>query len=194
MGKKAFRNRTEILIVSLVLIAISAGLIWFFVGNGTESRTHNSETVISNYVDCNSTHPTDPFLYSTLSNDSNYEIKVAFDEKGISTLSFTYTGTFADAKIAEEESSRLLAKYNTYMGQETPYKNGVLSPAFSPVNENLVINLFMARRYLDRSTAKLIFLSEAEYEEIEDLNDHEEISNKLKTFYQGKEFICEIKD
>lgn len=185
---------SKIGIAGLILAAIIIGLVWFFVGNGTENKTHSNENTVSSYIDCNSAHPTNSFLYSDLSNNPNHELKATFNEWDINTLSYTYTGSFANARTAEEESSRLLTKYNTYMGQETSYKNSVLSPAFSPVNENLAINLFMARKYLDRNTAKLFFLSEAEYEEIEKLNDYNEILNKLKTFYQEKGFICEVKD
>lgn len=193
MKKRVIWNNVERWAIVLVLVGIIAGLAWFFTENGTETQMHTDETTVSSYINCNSAYPVDPFLSSDLSSNPNHELKVTFDEEGINTLSYTYTGNFANAKTAEDESSRLLSKYNTYMGQETLHKNGVLSPAFSSINEKLVINLFMSRKYLDRSTAKLVFLSYTEYVEIENTNNYKEILNKLKAFYQNKGFICEVK-
>lgn len=192
--KKMTKNKIGASLIVLALITAIVGIVCFLVGNETKTKTHTDSTVISSYIDCNATHPADPFLSSDLSNDSNYEIKATFDEDGINTFSYTYTGNFASSKIADSESSRMLSKYNTYMGRETSFKNNVLSPTFSPISEKLIINLFIPKKYLDKSTAKLVFLSDSEYSEIANLNDYKVILEKLKIFYQEKGFQCEVKE
>lgn len=179
--------------ILLAVAAVIASLVWFFFGNGEERRTSTNISTSSSYIDCTATQPEDAFFSSDLSANANQKIKVTFNNEGIDKIAYTYTGKFATSEIAEEESGRMTFDYNTFMGQQTPYNRGVLSPAFSPIENKLVVNLFMANKYFDNNTAKLVFLSPDEYSRISEIESVDNLMVELKKIYESKMFICEIK-
>lgn len=176
------------IIVFFILICILV-LAVVILNGGSESRTSiNVNTNSIGILDCKSENPTGRFFSYESEKKSMHEVKIAFDDDGINKLSYTYTGNFSSNEEVVEALSSMHADYNKYMGTKDTYQED-LTPTFSPINLEAIINLYINEKTFNYDTARFVFLTDEEYAGIKTMS-----TKSIEKLYSGKGFSCKFSE
>lgn len=182
-------KRTFGLIFSIIAICIVIAAVLAFFMNG--KRTDNSDgdtNVLIGILTCTSNTPKEPFFTLFDEIGPSHKIKVTFRGGKYDKFNYTYDAKFDSEKKVEQALSALRAKYNRYM-VSIKMDQESLSPTFSGVNDELLINLYIERQNLTVGTGKFALLSEKEFDDIDRFN-----VDDFKRMYAGKGFACQYEE
>lgn len=183
--KKNKSTKVAVMTCIFVLVAILMALllIKLFEPHETHTSDENTTTVVA-ALSCKSANMPEAFFHSEEASSEAQEVKITMQDNRADKVSFTYTGTFANAEEAKRAASDMHADYNIYMGTTTVGFSDLL-PNFSTIDKQVVIALYLDEKTLAVGTAPLIFLSESE---MKNFNTYS--LNNLKKIYTGKGFSC----
>lgn len=170
----------------IAVVAVVSLIILNVFGSKETYITDGGTTAAVSSLDCRIITPKDAFFYSDEDLNATSEVKATLVDDKFDKISFVYTGTFADNNAAKVVSSAMHADYNIYMNG-TPIDFSELSPNFSVIGNQVVINLFLTTETLTTETAKLIFLSASETSKIKNYS-----GGDLKKLYTDKGFSCNL--
>ena len=190
-GGKLVKNKKTIKIAETCgIVAIftlaALGVIMLLQPKETRSTTTSTQAELK-VLDCKSSSPTNPFFASDVATSPLHEVKLQYKNDNLDRVNYTYTAKFESQKIAENVLSLLHANYNIFMGKTSIYQED-LTPTFSNIDTEDIINLYIELQNLTVDTAKFIFLENEEYLKLNKLSIDE-----VKKIYEKKSFICEIK-
>lgn len=187
--KMTEQKNTGKIIIALTVVVVGAllvlALIILFGSSETRISTKSPEGTIS-VLDCKSYSPSDPFFDRETEIRAEHRVKAKYSNEVFDGFDYTYTGTYNSADAAEEAISWLHADYNKYMS-ETGVNQEDLSPTFSAIKSDAVINIYLPTQYLNSGTAKLIFIGSNEFAGLKN-----KTIDEMKKLYEGKDFSCTI--
>lgn len=170
----------------LIFLAVVVVVFILILTNGNE--TYTSERIENNSMDaliCSTGGVEDAFFSSETVNQINNEVKITFGQDKISKVFYSYTGVYRSNEVAEEDETRLHAKYNIYMGENNVQQES-LSPNYSTAKNDLKISLYVDDlNKINETTAVFFFIDK------EEINDFKRSSmDELAAFYKEKGFSC----
>lgn len=184
--KKIRKKVLAVFTIVFIFVMIVALAIFLMKGSETLITTEDKYETIS-VLDCNAMSPTvDPLFISSTASNADHHVKLEFRGKSFDKASYIYTGKYQSNEEAEDALSLLHADYNIYMGSTGIYQED-LYPTFSTIGSENVINLFIPKKFLNTSTARLIFLDS---EELDDLNNS--TIEHMQETYEKKNFSCKV--
>lgn len=137
-------------------------------------------------VHCKTENLASPFFETNGAKNVEHEVKITLMNDKVDKMSYTYIGLFESKDETEKALSALHAKYNIYMDTTDIYHED-LYPTFSNLGTKGIINLYIQDKTFNLDTAKLILLSDYEYEQFSGYN-----IETLAKIYENKGFVCEI--
>ena len=182
------KQKTFRIIFILVFIVLIISLI-FILLTPKETYVHgdgDAQMVFTDILQCKSSNP-DVSFFTYDAEKSEHTIKIIFKDNKINKINYTFDGNFSSDKKAETTLSQMHAEYNTYMGGTSIYQEN-LTPTFSLLGSEIIINLFIDEKYFVPSTAKIVFLDGNEYVRARDGNIDE-----IEEIYKSKGFLCDYK-
>jgi len=187
MGKN---NRTDhkTIAVVFVIIAVCVAVVAFllFVLNGRETRNSDGDTnILIGVLTCDSSSPTDVFFKGSGEVSPNHKVKVTFRGGKYDIFDYTYSARYDGSDRVQSALSTLKAKYNKYMVSVGMHQDN-LSPTFSNMGSELIINLYIERKNLTQGTGKLVFLNEQNFVDIDRYSVED-----FKRMYSSKGFACQ---
>ena len=177
-------NRKRGYIVAFVLFIIAVFLMFFI--NGRETKTSSrKETEAVSALRCTANGLEGAFFASSTANMIKNEIKTIFRDGKMDKIFYAYSGVYRSHELAAGDD--LHARYNIYMGRNnlTPES---LSPIFSLDGNKLNVSLYVDDyEKINPITAVFFFVDSDKIGEFQNYTIEE-----MKSFYEQKDFICEI--
>ena len=179
---------SKFLIVFIMVVALIV-IVWFFLNNGTETKTSSSITNSEvSLLRCTFGDTENAFFTSRTSLNHEHEIKVMARDNVMSEMTYNYNATYNSERAAEDDDARMHADYNFYMGDNNTDPES-LNPVFSPVKQKDKITLHLKMEKLNAVTGKLFFLSSEDISDIRTKKNFE--IGDLEKLYKSKGFSCE---
>lgn len=172
-------------IIAMILIVIAVSIIILLQPKETHISSGTEKSSIE-VLDCVSSVQNEPFFVSDKAIDSNHEVKITFNNNKPDKYNYTYIGKFDSNKIAEEELSWLHGDYNNYMGKIDIYQED-LSPSFTVLDNDVIINLYLDNKTLAVDTARFLFLTSEQFVNIKKMPITE-----VAKIYKNRSFNCVI--
>ena len=172
-----------ILIAGIVVVAFLV-----FAGRG-EVRTSESEQADNTSIlVCKASDPANKFFSYKTENSAVHEVKIIFDNGDLDKINYNYTARYATNDEVETALSWMHADYNNYMGTISVYQED-LTPTFSAVGTEAIINLYFGGKTLNSETARFVFLTSDEYAKIKNMS-----TKSIEKMYRGKGFSCNFSE
>lgn len=173
-----------LIIVFIVIVAIIVWLI--FRGESSYNSTGTKVTKVTS-IDCSNSHPENPFFVSSTAQRFTHRVKATFKDDRINDIAYNYDGTYNSTETAESANAHLHAEYNTYMGSNDQYQEGLM-PNFATTKSKLKISLFAKKDQINHINAVFFFLNP---DDVRDADFNYTIK-KLKAIYENQGFSCEV--
>lgn len=170
----------------ILIIAIVVILLLTLTGN---SASYTSDVIKENSIsilDCKSENPNEKFFSHNAESAVIHEIKITFDDNTIDKLTYTYTGRYATNSEAKDALSWMQGDYNKYMGTTSVYQED-LTPTFSAIGTEAIINLYFNANTFNSETARFVFLDDGEYTAAINMS-----AKNIEKIYREKGFSCEF--
>lgn len=168
----------------IALFAFTAFLAIVFLQPNESSSSTSLDQGKTTLLDCIANTLEDSFFISKDASSYSHEVKLVYQNDRLTKVNYTYTGQFASDNEADSALSWLHADYNNYMGRTSIYQEE-LSPTFTAIDANAIINIFMDEEHFAPETAVFVFLDANEYSMVK--------KSKLddaKNLYESKGFYC----
>ena len=185
--KKYGSLATKMLLLALAL-AVVAGIAWLLTSQ-TETRVskkvgENEYGSLECTIDSMSAELAPVIEPKDLGESMKYDIKMLFENGGLSTISYAFDGVYASEDTAEIVRASLHADYNKYMAN-----NGIsaesLNPVFAHDGHDVKISLYAERKKLSSAVAPVFLISRDEYGRMNDFS-----LESMQKLYEGKGFTC----
>lgn len=172
---------------ALILIIVIVVILLLFLTGKSESYTSNTtrENSIS-ILDCKSEKPNEKFFSHNAESTATHEIKIIFDNNAIDKLTYTYIGRYVTNTEAKDAISWMQGDYNKYMGTTSVYQED-LTPTFSVIGTEAIINLYFNTNTFNSETARFVFLDDGEYTAAKNMS-----AKNIEKIYREKGFSCEF--
>lgn len=171
-----------VIVAALILVGLGVSLL--FQDKDAQVTSHDAAPSL-NAVICEAKSPTEPFFESTGATETEHEIKLAYRNQMVETISYSYETEYTTPEAAKEAEAKLHAQYNKYLGEHA----NDLEPVFSLVEDDLTVRLYGETNDLTMGQAKLFFISQEDFEAYEDYD----VDDMVKVL-EGRGFSCEIQN
>lgn len=183
------QNKKKVVIITLCFIVVVAivviALLNIFKPKETYIKSKDSFEAISSLY-CTSSNVNGAFFHDETARKEVNEIKFSYKDGKIDKMQFTYTGDYPNAEMAKSASDRMHYNYNTFM-DNTSVKFSDLSPNFSVIDKQVIVNLFFDEKTATAETASLLFLTDSDTG-----NYKNNTLSTMKKKYENKGFSCKI--
>ena len=181
------KNNNLFWLLLLPVFAGIFGIVLYFLLNVKETRiTEDIEFTEPVTVRCESNKIEEGFFVNDSEDSSSHIVKLVFENNKLERLFYNYEAVFSSGELAESMNARLHGKYNKYMANLS-LDPDTLKPTFSS-NDNIVkIALITNTRSLNSNNIDFFFLDNDVFQHIKSY-----VPEKLKDYYVGKGFSCDI--
>ena len=173
---------STLLVVVAIIVVIALVVNQAMIGSEQHISRSTPETVIS-WVECDATNPTGGFFTTPdTALDNDHDLKIIYHGDNAERISYEYESGYPSYVDATEAEAKLHADFNEFTGNLAESFN----PSFARDGDELKIKLISDFSELSRDTAELFFISNEEFDSMQDYN-----VKKLVEIYQSKGFHCE---
>lgn len=183
------KNNKSLIIrgISLILVICFIGIvIWLLTYSRETTTITNHDNSVSSSLECNSSHPVEPFFHSSNSTKAKHVIRLLFKNDVLNEMSYDYDASFETEDDATYAEAVLHAKYNQYMGEHRLYKDDY-SPSFNVIENKVRMSIYADGKKITKSVLPLFYIPDENFEELNDLKPKD-----LKNIYAKQGFTCSI--
>lgn len=183
--KKGFPGWLKWTII-VITVALIVFVFWWLM---RPKETYTSNSIDASKADalvCKIDDIDDVFFESEYAISDRHEIKAMFEEDKLSSLSYSYYGSFESNDVAKTVDATMHGKYNKYLGERSLSQNS-LNPVFSVMENDTKVSLYAKNSEVTNQTAMFFFVDSDEFQRLSSRN-----INELKEMYEKKDFTCQI--
>ena len=187
--EKKYRSLVIKILLLILILMVVAGIVWLLTSQ-TETRVSNKmgENEYGS-LECtigSMTAELAPVIEpKDLGESMKYNIKMLFENGGLSTISYAFEGVYVSEDTAEHVRASLHADYNKYMAGNGVNPEG-LNPIFAHDGHDVRISLYAERKKLSSVVAPVFLISRDEYGRMNDFS-----LEGMQKLYKSKGFSCD---